>query len=354
VWNRGSSHGGLRIFRTVLFEGSDYVPLARRAHQLWHHSQQVSGVTLFTRTGGLTIGPATGFLIRDALASAAVEGVEHEMLDTDALRRRFPQHVAFDDDVAMFEPAAGVLRPEAAILAAVEAAAGAGATVLPQCRALQVQTCQYGVVVDADGYRISGRRLVLTTGAWFGELLPGLTLPLRIQRSRLAWFRGPDEGAYRPDCFPVFIRASGHLEGWGIPDIDGTGVKVGRLGLGPTARRAGSDVKRVLEDPDTNPREVEHEELRPLTEFCQAALRGLSPTPVRAQPCLNAKTSDGHFIVGLHPAVPNVVLVGGFSGHGFKHATAVGDVAAELALEGGTTLPIGRFSPTRFVPSTGS
>jgi sarcosine oxidase len=345
--DRGSSHGGSRIFRTILFEGSDYVPLARRARQLWHHLEQISGVTLFTRTGGLTIGPATGSLICDALTSAAVEEVEHEMLDTEALRRRFPQHAAFDDDVAMLEPAAGVLRPEAAILAAVKAATDAGATVLAQCRALQVETRQSGVVVDVDGHRISGRRLVLATGAWFGELLPGLHLPIRIQRSALAWFRGPDEGVYRPSCFPVFVRESGPFDGWGIPDIDGTGVKVG---LGPAAR-VGSDVKRWLEDPDANPREVKPEELRPFIEFCQAALRGLSPTPVRAQPCLNAKTPDGHFIIGLHPAVPNVVLVGGFSGHGFKHATAVGDVAAELALEGGTNLPLGRFSPTRFEPS---
>ncbi|MEV0202816.1 FAD-dependent oxidoreductase, partial [Nonomuraea sp. NPDC050691] len=119
---RGSSHGGSRIYRQILFEGKEYVPLARRSLDLVHGLERESGVSLFTRSGGLVIGTEHGPLLKDTLACAAAGQVEHELLDVGELRRRFPQHAAYDDDVAVYEPGAGVLRPEACVTAAVDAA----------------------------------------------------------------------------------------------------------------------------------------------------------------------------------------------------------------------------------------
>ena len=132
--SRGSSHGGSRIFRMILFEGREYVPLARASLEQWRRLERESGQELLTTTGGLVIGTDGGEIVADALASAEAGGVEHELLAVDELRARYPQHAAFDDDVAVYEPGAGALRPEAAIRAAAGLAADAGAEIVTGCR----------------------------------------------------------------------------------------------------------------------------------------------------------------------------------------------------------------------------
>jgi sarcosine oxidase len=111
--NRGSSHGGSRIFRTILFEGADYVPMARASLELFRRLEKESGTTLLTMCGGVTIGTADGELIRDARKSAEEQGVDHEVLDAGQIRARFPQHVVVDDDVAVYETGARSAAPGA-------------------------------------------------------------------------------------------------------------------------------------------------------------------------------------------------------------------------------------------------
>jgi sarcosine oxidase len=142
----------------------------------------------------------------------------------------------------------------------------------------------------------------------------------------------------------VFIRESGDLDGWGIPDIDGRGVKVG---VGYT-----QSYKPFLDRPEENWVPPGPADLRPIDEFCRAAFRGLSVRAADSAACMNSQTPDDHFVIGVAAAAPDLVLVGGFSGHGFKHSAGVGRVAADLALDGGTDIPIGLFSPDRFSGGT--
>ncbi|MHA6622393.1 N-methyl-L-tryptophan oxidase [Pseudonocardia sp. DLS-67] len=337
--DRGSSHGGSRIFRRTMFEGEHYNPIVARAEELWRKLEQESGTRLLQRSGGLCIGPRDGELIVDALRCAAAGGVEHELVEADELAARFPQHAHIPGDVGVHEPGAGVLNPEAAITAATGLAVAAGARLRTGCAVTAVRPEDGAVTIETPGEVVTARRAIVATGAWFTDLLPELALPLRIQRSSLMWFTGADRAPYRPDRFPVFIRESGSVDGWGIPDVDGRGVK---LGAGPTAP------KPWIDHPRDNDHPVDEKDVEPVAGFCRAAFPGLIPAPVDARACMNSKTPDGDFVLGIPAVGPRLVLAGGFSGHGFKHAAAVGEIVADLALSGGTAIPLERFSPDRF------
>ncbi|MFI6392611.1 N-methyl-L-tryptophan oxidase [Nonomuraea sp. NPDC050547] len=337
---RGSSHGGSRIYRQILFEGKEYVPLARRTLDLIKELERDGG-RLFEPSGGLVIGTDGGELIEDALASAAAGEVAHEWLTPDDLRARYPQHAVLDDDVAIFEPGAGVLRPEACVTAAVRAARRAGADIRTGVPVSELRVQDGRVAVTVGGERFTAARVILASGAWTLDLLPEVSLPLRTQRSCLSWFKARGDAAeYRPGRFPTFVRESHEAHGWGIPDVDGVGVKVGISG--PQAKKA------WLERPEDNWRDPAREDLAPIEEYCATAFPGLVPRVSKAMACMNSKSPDGDFVIGPVGAGGRVVFAGGFSGHGFKHAAAVGQICAQLALDGGSEFDLSAFSPTRF------
>jgi sarcosine oxidase len=242
--------------------------------------------------------------------------------------------------VAVYEPGAGALRPEACIVAAVRAAEQAGAQIHVDSpvRLLHVDDGYVEVVTDENTFR--AKKVVLASGAWALDLLPEVALPLRTQRSCLSWFQArEDPGDYRPERFPVFVRESGDLDGWGIPDVDGQGVKVG---VGGTAN------KPWLERPEDNWHDPSPDDLKPIEDYCRVAFPGLEPRVTHAMACMNSKTPDGDFIIGHVGGTDRVVFAGGFSGHGFKHSPAVGLACAQLALDGQTEFDLGKFSPERF------
>ncbi|MEV0286431.1 N-methyl-L-tryptophan oxidase [Kribbella sp. NPDC050820] len=341
---RGSSHGGSRIFRKTVFEGIEYVPIVDRAERLWGELERESGATIFRRSGGLCIGPADGELVRDARRCAVDGGVEVELLDADALAARFPQFAVSPGDVGVLEPGAGVLDPEGCIRAALDLAKAAGAE-------LRFETRVTGLQHDDDVVRISvgeetflARRAIVATGAWFTDLVPELALPLRVQRSPLVWFSGPDRSAFEVGRFPTFIWESGELDGWGIPDVDGRGAKVG---AGPSVP------KRWLEHAADNNYPIGPADTGPGEAFVRRAFPGLEPVAVAAAACMNSKSPDGDFVIGTPAAAPALVLAGGFSGHGFKHAAAVGDITVDLAVDGASEIALARFSPDRFFGGQG-
>lgn len=332
---RGSSHGASRIFRETLFEGVDYRPVIARAKALWGRLATESGATLFRRSGGLTIGPGGSGIVPEALRAAAAGGFAHAVLEPDELSARFPQHLLLDGDVAVFEPGAGVLAPETAIRAALDRAAADGADLRFHSAVTGLLAADDRVLIDLGGERLQARTAVVATGAWLTDLVP--MGALRVQRSPLAHFTGPDRAGYRPERFPVFVRESGDLDGWGIPDVDGRGVKIG----------AGGSAKPWLRHADDNDRPLDERDTGPAEEFCRRALPGLTPVVASGRPCMNLKSPDGDFVLGASATAPRLLLAGGFSGHGFKHAAGVGDIMADLALDGATDVDLGAFSPDR-------
>lgn len=339
----GSSHGQSRIIRTAYYEHPGYVPLLREAFGLWRGLEEITGESLLTMTGALMIGRADGPLVSGTLASARTHGLAHELLDAAALRARYPQHVVDDDEVAVYETNAGVLRPEASVVAAVAAARRAGALVLPGAQVLFVGPEGDGVVVRTADAVIRAAQAVITAGPWLPQLLPAFASALRVERQVQMWFRPTEPAGFAPSACPVFMHeAQDGLNCYGLPAIDGATVKVARHHGGAATT------------PESVDRAVHPADVAPVARFISERLAGLDPAPVRAAVCLYTNTPDDHFVVGRVPGGDRLVVMGGCSGHGFKFAPVLGEIAADLVTTGTTTRPIELFAPERLFSTVGN
>jgi len=318
----GSSTGRSRIIREAYFEHPQYVPLVQRAYAKWAELERDGRVELFTPTGGLMIGPAEGILVTGARRSAELHGLPFEMLSASEVRRRFPVFLTTPRDVGLYEPRAGVLRPEAAIETALSLAAMAGAELRYEEPVLQWRSeAEVISVQTAVGvYRV--RRLVLAGGAWMAGALPGSPLGLTVARQTLFWFDAVgDRSLVAAGRMPVFIWEwkPGEMF-YGFPD-QGAGVKVAIHHQGMPA------------DPDTVHRTAAPEE----AERLRGVMSGLTPAfngpLLESAVCLYTNTSDGDFLIDRSPADGRVILASPCSGHGFKFAPALGEVLADLALD---------------------
>jgi sarcosine oxidase len=341
--DRGASHGESRIIRTAYAEGAAYVPLLRESWRLWAELEQATGQRLVTRCGGLWLGPPDSETVAGAVASAREHGLEHEVLDAAALRSRWPQHRLELGVVGCVEPNAGVVFPERGVRAAVRAAEAAGATVA-------VGAPVTALVPDPDRPRLrlgdrtlSAGHIVVACGAWTSRLVPALASRLRVLRRVMGWFAADDPGAFAPARFPVFIRSAvqdpaGRVW-YGCPQLDGATVKVG-LHVWP-------DIDEPV-DPGLGARPPDAADARRLGAVVADALAGLRAAPVRMAACTYTVSPDRHFLVGRRRDLPGLTLLAGFSGHGFKLAPVVGEIAAQLALTGGAQPPVALFDPHRF------
>jgi sarcosine oxidase len=332
----GSSHGESRIIRTAYFEGPNYVPLVQRSFHLWRSLEALSGQQLLIRTGALMIGPPGSELIDGTLRSVREHDLNHQVLDRQAMATRFPQHVLDAGDIAVYEEPAGVLLPEKAVQAAVTRAAAAGASIKSSTPVKRIEPDGDLVRVTAGGRSVSARHVVVSVGAWLGAFLPALSLPLHVTRQVLSWMPVETADHFSPDRFPVFIHQSGDHQWYGFPSLDGATVK---LAVHYEGR---------LTDPDSVDRDVRPEDTALLEQLVREGLRGVEPRAVRNQVCLYTNTPDFHFLVGRAPGAGNVTVLGGFSGHGFKFAPVIGEIAADLVTEGATRHEIAAFSPVRF------
>nr|WP_017571420.1 N-methyl-L-tryptophan oxidase [Nocardiopsis halotolerans] len=347
--DRGSSHGESRIIRTAYLEGAAYVPFVQAAWRAWADLEEASGTRLVVRTGALMLGPPDSSAVAGSIAAAEHHGLAHQVLSRDQVAERFPQHAPRPDDVGVFEEDAGAVLPEAAIRAAVGLAEAAGARVLTGTRVTRVVPDPDRPRVVAGDTEIRARRVVVTAGSWLPELVPeaaGPDVGLRVERRVLGWFRtteAPSPHAYGP----VFARDGGDCTWYGFPSMDGgRTVKIGVHAEAPGNRGEGAQWGEPV-DPDAGPREPDAADGRRLGRLA-AGLRGLAPLPERMVACMYTMTPDEHFLIGHRRELPGLVLAGGFSGHGYKFASAVGVALADLAQHGRTDLPIDPFDPHRW------
>lgn len=338
--DQGSSHGGSRIIRQAYFEHPDYIPLVLRAYELWHQLERNSSASLIHTTGGLVLGSRNGELVSRTIDAARQHGIPIDLFEPADLARRFPALKPQAADVGVYEQRAGYLIPEDCIRAQLQAASRAGAELHFDENVLSWSTESGCVqVITADG-SYTGRHLVITAGPWANEVLQSI-FPLRVTRQVTAWIqpRGGIE-PFLPDRFPIFIAedASGGFAAYGFPAIDGPrgGIKVALHG---------SDITCT---PQTVNRTVHDGDIVRITEALAARIPAINGELVRAKTCLYTVTPDEHFIIGLHPQVPSCAVACGFSGHGFKFAPVVGEVLADLCIDGTTRHSIKRFSPRRF------
>ena len=343
----GSSSGKSRIIREAYFEHPAYVPMVQRAYVLWEALERDSGRKLMLKTGGLMIGPPEGALVTGALLSARTHGLRHEVLDSVELRRRNPALRPDAGTVAVWEPRAGVLFPEACVTAHLEQAARAGAMLVLDEPALEWSATTDGVQVHTASARYAADKLLIACGAWTTGLLPDLGLPLVAQRQVQLWFEpsepgepaDPGEpGEFSPERFPVFIWEDepGRFI-YGFPEL-GDGVKVAR-------HHEGAQV-----DPDDVPREVTDDDVRPIRAVLGRLIPGANGRLRDSAVCLYSNAPDSHFVLDFHPGHANVLIASPCSGHGFKFASTLGETMTDLLLGAPRRFDLGLFRLDRFRP----
>ena len=337
--DQGSSHGYTRIMRHAYYNAPGYVPLVQRAQTLWRELEEVSGETLFIHTGGLSMGRPDALVVRGALLAAERFGLAHEVLDASEVQRRYPAVELSEDMIGVHDPSAGFLLPERAILAHAAAARGHGADVRTRQTITGWQATSDGVEVHTEHDVYRADRLVFTAGAWMAELLADLNLPLDVTRQVVGWFE-PDEPALcEPDRLPVWLlQPPGDEEYfYGLPRYGPPGLKLGRMHHLQTAVTPAA-LQRATDDAD-----------EALLRTCLGPyFPGANGRALELMTCMFTTTPDGHFIMDTHPRHSNVTLVSACSGHGFKFASVVGEIAAELALDGQSRHDIEMFRLDRF------
>jgi len=330
----GSSGGRSRIIRTAYYEHSDYVPLLRRAWERWRELERESGEHLLTETGGLYAGPPDGELVGGALKSVRSHGLEHELLDTDDLRARFPVFEWLEGWTGIVERQAGWLAPERCIEAHLRLAEANGATLRFGEPVERWESTMEGVRVQTQTGQFDAARLVLAAGPWMSTLAKSIATELWVERNVLFWFE-PRGDRKEFERLPVYIIQDTDRIFYGFPYIGGQGVKVAGLHFGDHA------------DPDTIDRAASAHDEERVRDWLRRRVPLLDGPPREAKVCMYTNTPDAHFIIDLLVEDTNVVVASACSGHGFKFASVVGEICADLALDGETAYPIGFLAAER-------
>jgi sarcosine oxidase len=338
--DRGSSHGASRMVRQAYYEDPRYVPLAVRAYHLWDELASLTGRTTLVSTGGLMIGPADGAVVTGTLGSAEAWGLPHEVLDATDVAERFPTLRLGSGDLAVFEPGAGLVDPEATVAAHLDLATATGATILFDTTVTGWELDRSGVVVRTTSGAVGADRLVVCAGPWTAKVLGGLRVPLSVERQVQHWFApSGDTGRFALGRHPVYLwEYEPGAEFYGFPMLgDGRGAKAAFYHRGRTA------------DPDHLDRRVTEAEAGPLRDVLSDRIPDLAGRWVSGMACMYTMTPDRHFVVGAVDGTDGrVIVAAGFSGHGFKFVPAIGELLADLATELPPRSDCSLFDPDRF------
>lgn len=333
----GSTHGHTRIIREAYYEHPLYVPLVRRAYELWGDIERESGQSLLRTTGGLMVGRPSGPLVAGASASARQHGIEHEVLGPSEMRSRFPAFAPRADWVGLLERRAGVLFPERCVSAMLAAAGRHGATLRLEDEVLTWQVSPRGVRVSAASGEYGASILMVAAGPWLPQLAPALgrALPLEIERQLSHWF-APRTDVPGLDELPIAL--------WEVNDAGELFATFPHLGHGV---KCGMHHSGAPTSPGSVDRIVRDEENDAARSMLESVIPGAGGALREARVCLYTNTPDRHFILDwLQPG--RVLVASPCSGHGFKFAPAIGELMAQLALGERPWLDLTPFSLSRF------
>jgi sarcosine oxidase len=339
--DKGSSHGESRIIRQAYFEDPAYVPLVLRAYELWDRLQEESNEDLLTITGGVAIGPTTGALVTGCLRSAKQYGLGHDLFDAEEMRNRFPQFVLREDEVAFYEEKAGYLKPEECIRQHLRVASRRGADLRFQEPVLSWTASQEGdgVSVTTEKQTYHARSLVISVGPWFAELVPDVSMPVVVSRRVLFWLKPLYESSnFDRGVFPIFLwEPDGSPLFYGLPRISEDGTP--KVGI-----HSGNETCT----PSTIDRRIHPRDESAIRSAIGTRIPSLNGEISHTATCMYTMTPDEHFIIDTHPNYPQVSLAAGFSGHGFKFSSVVGEILCDLAMTLETSTDISIFSGSRF------
>jgi len=336
--DQGSPHGITRIIRKGQYEDPEYVPLAERSYELRRELEDVTGRDLLQVTGGIDAGPLDGNIFSSSRDSCRKHDITHKILTGEEVNERFPRCDLPAGHCAVYQPESGFLVPEQCIIAHVEAAQREGAKVRAREAVADVSTSGDGAKVTTNRATYRADEVIMTARAWAREFLPELADVLVPVRRVLAWLQPSDPELFDPETFPVFIHETETEHYYGLPRFDVPGFKFARF----------NHFEEVV-DPDEMEREPNERDEEMLRSYARRHFpKGAGPT-MRLSTYLFTNTPDRHFILDAAPGRPRVTVGAGFSGHGFKFASAIGEILADMALDGETDHDIDLFAANRFI-----
>ena len=348
----GSSHGETRIIRQAIGEGQEYVPLVLRSYELWREIEREAGKELLVITGGLilenqqsnTMMHGRRNFLAQTIQCATRFNIRHEILETQDIRRRYPQF-AVTNEFGYFEYETGYLRPELCIQAQLHLAKRHGAKLQINERVLTINPDGFnkGVIVRTDRAVYGADKLIIAAGSWVTQFLePSDAQHFKVYRQVMFWFRIRDDvqSQFLPGEFPIFIwvfENGGENMFYGFPSLDGKTIKIA------------SEQYTNVTTPEQMYREITDDEKSTMYKnYLLGWLPGIANACDQAASCLYTTTPDFNFVIDFSRGQPQIIIASPCSGHGFKHSAAIGEVLAELIIEGKSKLDISSFGIDRF------
>jgi sarcosine oxidase len=335
---QGSSHGVNRIIRLAYYEHPAYVPLLRRSYELWRELQSAFGEQLLYITGSIDASEQDGEVFTSSLRSCELHDLPHEILNGKQPRERFPGYLLPKTHLALLQPEGGFVLSERAIVAHVLGATAAGAEIRAREAAQAWEATSSGVRVRTDKGEYEAEQIIVSAGGWTRKLLPEFQDLAVPERQVLGWFQPLAPERFAPDVFPVFNLTVEEGRYYGFPVFGIPGFKVGRY-----------HHREEQIDPDDWNREPEPEDEAILREFTARYFPEANGPVMTLKSCIFTNTPDEHFIVDRLTSTPAVIAASPCSGHGFKFAPVIGEVLADLAIDGETRHDIQLFRLDRFL-----
>ena len=341
----GSHTGQSRIIRKAYFEHPDYVPLLERAYENWKTFEKEIGEQLYYKTGLLYVGTSTNDIIKGVKQSAALYNIELEKSNLSDATKRFSQFKFPGNFEVLFEPEAGFIPPEKAIRLYASQAEKAGATIHTNEKVMEWRKEENSLIVITGKNTYHCNKLIITAGAWAGKMIPGFTDKIKVTRQFIAWIRPKKHDQFELNKFPCWMIGDDEKHGcyYGFPLLDTK--KFGE----PAGLKLAHHFPLQITDPDNVNRQTTEDDIKNVQYCLVNYLPGALDSFLSNKICLYANSPDENFIIDKLPGFEDSVSIAcGFSGHGFKFASVVGEILAELAIDGRTRFPIGFLSAKRF------
>ncbi|UHQ98260.1 N-methyl-L-tryptophan oxidase (plasmid) [Natrinema zhouii] len=336
--SKGSSHGVTRIIRKAYFEDLGYVPLLDHAYDLWKDLEEEYGQQLLFEKGSIAAGRAESEDYKNALLACEQYDLPYEILSSAELSERYPAWNLPDDYKALFQPDGGYLDSDRCLIAHVQQAQEHGATIKAREKVIDWRSTSKGIKVETNKSEYTADRLVITAGAWISDLVNELQSTTSVERQVLTWLQPTEPENFDPSNFPVFTITVDEGQFYGFPEYKVPGFKFGK-----------HHHEEELVDPnEENWREPTLADEQTLRNFAERYLPTGAGSTLALRTCMYTNSPDENFIIDTHPDNDDVVIATGFSGHGYKFCSVVGEVIADLVDTKKTEHPIGQFSNSRF------
>lgn len=334
---RAASVDHSKVFRFA-YPDPFYVRLAVDSLKRWRALEGETGTQLLTQTGALLIGKRRPSFETECYDAMHAEGCAVELLGLDQVASRFPQFNTRAFEYGVFDPSGAITHAEIALRALIDLAKRRGVTIIERARVVDVRNTASRVVVVCDSAGdIECERAMIASGPWSRKLLPFLADKLTTTRQELVYFEPAAEisRSFEPSAFPIFLDLESGF--YGFPVHHNGAMKIA------------NHLKGEAVDPDALPDEVDESFIDSCRAFFSEFIPDLADARVsETRVCIYNNTPDDDFIIDWHPALEGVLVVTGFSGHGFKFGPAIGRIAAELLSSGHSGYDIDRFGLARF------